>query len=286
MSLTPRVHDDGRSRLVAYDHGAHLASWELDEEPVLWLSPQASLDGSRAIRGGVPICFPWFADGPDGAHSPSHGVVRTATWRPAPTRDQEEVWAWEIAHHDVAGAPGAEQVPGPFHLRYAVRLSPAPTAGSPVLALHLEVHNPGPTDYTAEVALHTYLAVGDVEQVRVEGLDGAEHLDKVTGARRRQHGAVELTGETDRIYDRSDTVQVHDPAWARVLELTPSGATQTVVWNPWAQKAAAAADLADDSWRSFVCVETAASGARALDLEPGQTHTVGCSVTARPVRPV
>lgn len=285
MTLTPRVHDEGPSRLVAYDHGAHLASWELEHEPVVWLSPAAVLDGSAPIRGGVPICFPWFADGPDGEHSPSHGVARTATWSPTPTRDGE-VWAWELSHTDVADAPGADLVPGPFQLRYAVRLSPGAPAGPPVLDLHLELHNPGSAAYTVEVALHTYLAVGDVEQVRIEGLDGADFLDKVTGADERQQGTVELTGETDRVYHRSGQVQVHDPARARVLELTPHGATQTVVWNPWAEKSAAADDLAAESWREFVCVETAASGERALTMAPGQTRTLGCSLTVRTVGPV
>lgn len=222
MALTPRVHEEGRSRLVAYDHGAHLASWELEKEPVVWLSPAAVLDGSTAIRGGVPICFPWFADGPDGEHSPGHGVVRTATWSPAPARD-DEVWAWELQDTGVADARGAHQIPGPFHLRYAVRLSPGAPEGSPALDLHLELHNPGSTAYTVEVALHTYLAVGDVERIRIEGLDGAHYLDKVTGRDEHQAGALGLTGETDRVYDRSGPVQVHDPVHARVLELAPPG---------------------------------------------------------------
>lgn len=285
MALTPRVHEEGRSRLVAYDHGAHLASWELEKEPVVWLSPAAVLDGSTAIRGGVPICFPWFADGPDGEHSPGHGVVRTATWSPAPARD-DEVWAWELQDTGVADARGAHQIPGPFHLRYAVRLSPGAPEGSPALDLHLELHNPGSTAYTVEVALHTYLAVGDVERIRIEGLDGAHYLDKVTGRDEHQAGALGLTGETDRVYDRSGPVQVHDPVHARVLELAPRGATQTVVWNPWAKRSAAADDLAADSWRGFVCVESAASGQRPLTMAPGQTRTLGCSLAARTVRPV
>lgn len=278
MSLTPRVHEAGRSRLVAFDHGAHLATWELDGEPVVWLSEAAVLDGSKAIRGGVPICFPWFADGPDGEHSPSHGVVRTATWRPASTR-REEVWAWELAHIDVAGVPGAHQIPGPFDLRYAVRLSPAGAGRSPALELDLQVHNPGPTTYDAEVALHNYVAVGDVEQVRIEGLDGADYLDKVSGTRRHQDGPVRLTGETDRVYERSGPVRVHDQAGGRAVVIHPRGAAQTVVWNPWAEQAAATADLSEDSWRRFVCVETAATGQQALTLVPGQTHSVGCSVS-------
>lgn len=285
MSLTPRVHEQDRSRVVAFDHGAHLASWELSGEPVVWLSPAAVLDGSRAIRGGVPICFPWFADGPSGEHSPSHGVVRTARWHPSPARDAE-VWAWELRHTDVADVPGGRLVPGPFHLRYAVRLSPGAAADSPALQVELAVHNPGATGYRVEAALHTYLAVGDVELVRVEGLDGAPYLDKVTGARGHQRGPVTLTAETDRVYDRTAPVRVHDPARSRVLELTPHGATQTVVWNPWATGSAAAPDLTDDGWRGFVCVETAATAAHALEVPAGGTIVLGWSLTTRTVSPM
>lgn len=285
MSLTPRVHDDGRSRLVAYDHGAHLASWQLDGQPVVWLSEAAVLDGTAAIRGGVPICFPWFADGPDGGQSPSHGVVRTARWRPAPSQG-EEVWAWEVSHTDVAGVRGADQIPGPFRLRYAVRLTAPAADHSPTLSLELTVHNPGPTAYAVEVALHSYLAVEDAEQVQIEGLDGAEHLDKVTGSRGRQEGLLRLDGETDRVYDRSGPVVVQDRARGRALEVVPHGATQTVVWNPGAQKSAAAADLTPEAWRHFVCVETAATGQHALSLAAGQTRTLGCSMTHLIVSPL
>lgn len=281
MSLTPRVHDEGRSRLVAYDHGAHLASWELDGEPVVWLSDAAVLDGTRAIRGGVPICFPWFADGPDGDHSPSHGVVRTARWRPTATA-AGEVWAWELSHTEVASTEGAYRIPGPFHLRHAVRLSPGDD-DRPTLELDLQVHNPGQAAYDVELALHTYLGVGDVEQVQIEGLDAVDYLDKVTGSRRRQEGPVRLTGETDRVYEHSGPVRVHDPVGARTVEVTPRGAAQTVVWNPGAQQAAGIFDLTDGSWRRFVCVETAATGEQALTLDPGQTRTLGCSLSTRPV---
>lgn len=284
MSLTPRLHDDGQSRLVAYDHGAHLASWELAGDPVLWLSERAVLDGSASIRGGVPICFPWFADGPDGDHSPSHGVVRTVTWHVTPAQD-DELWAWELSDADVAGAPGSDLVPGPFRLRYAVRLTRDGEDRSPTLNLALVIHNTGAEAYLVEAALHTYLAVRDVRQVQIQGLAGAEYLDKVTGRRALQDGALVLTEETDRVYDRSGPVVVEDRAGGRLLEVTPTGATQTVVWNPWRQQAADLPDVDDGGWRRFVCVETAATADRALAVAPGATVALGCSITTRPVSP-
>jgi glucose-6-phosphate 1-epimerase len=280
-TLTPRVHDADGSRLVAYDLGATLARWELDGDPVVWLSERAVLDGSAPLRGGIPLCFPWFAAGPDGQHSPSHGLVRTATWHPVDPAD-DEVWAWELTSSDVAGSPGAEHVPGPFALRYAVSLLPAAGAPGRELRVALQVANPAEAPLRVEVALHTYLAVHDATATRVMGLDGVEYHDKVDGVRRTQRGPVALTGETDRVYDSGAESGLVVDDGVRQLHLRPRGATQTVVWNPWAERCAEVADLADDAWRSFVCVETAATGHRSLAVPPGGAATISCVVAVRP----
>ncbi len=272
-TLTPRTHAAGRSRLVAYDHGAQLATWTVDGISRVWASDHAVLDGSAPVRGGVPVCFPWFAAGLSGDLRPPHGVVRTAVWRPVAAAGAE-VWAWEITSDDVEGSPGAEHVPGPFRLRHAVSLDEE----TEELTVALRVTNTGERDYRAEVALHTYLGVEDVRDVAVLGLEGADYLDKVTGRREVQEGVLELAGETDRVYDRSGPVVVEDRAALLHHELRPSGATQTVVWNPWADRAAAMADLGDDEWLRFLCVETAATGDRALTVPSGATATVSCAL--------
>ena len=256
---------------MAYDFGAHLASWTVDGVQRVWLSDAAVLDGSAPLRGGVPICFPWFAAGPDGRHKPSHGLLRTATWHPTVAADGE-VWAWQIASDDVAEAPGAEHVPGPFRARYSVSLRGP--QGAEELHLTLRITNTGDRDYRVEAALHTYLAVTDVGQVQVLGLEDAPYLDKVTGRRDVQAGPLGLRGETDRVFDRSAPVVVVDPVAGSRHEVRPGGTTQTVVWNPWAEKAAGLKDLGDDEWRRFLCVEAAASGDRALTVPAGDTVEV------------
>lgn len=296
---TPHRHEDGRSQLVAYDYGAQLASWQVDGQPVIWLSPNAILDGSAGIRGGVPICFPWFADGPDGDRSPSHGLARTTTWTPVPAQGQE-VWAWELTDADVQDRSGAEHLPGPFRARYAVSL-PGGQDGSPVLGVELAVDNPGPDAYQVEVALHTYLAVSDVEKVRVRGLADAAYLDKTTWTRHVQdEDELRIVGETDRVYDSvgkarqignqdgnqdgregQDGLVLVDPGRARI-HLHPVGATQTVVWNPGADKAAELADVGAEHWRGFVCVETAATADRALTIPPGGQVRIGCTYRLEP----
>lgn len=276
-ALTPRTHAAGRSRLVAYDHGAQLASWSVDGIARVWLSGHAVLDGSAPVRGGVPLCFPWFADGPDGRLRPSHGLVRTATWRPAEPRGSE-VWAWELSSTDLAQAPGAEHLPGPFLLRHAVALEEEQES----LTLALRITNTGEQGYAVEVALHTYLAVEDVREVQVLGLEGAAYRDKVTGRRQVQEGPLQPEGPTDRVYDRSGPVVVVDRAALLHHELRPAGATQTVVWNPWQEGAATMADLGRDDWLRFLCVETAATGEHALPVPAGGTVEVSCALSQHP----
>lgn len=273
-TLTPRTHAAGRSRLVAFDHGAHLAAWSVDGITRVWLAEETVLDGSAPIRGGVPICFPWFGNGPRGDLQPSHGLARTVLWRPSATSGTE-VWAWELTSDDVADRPGSEHVPGPFRLRHSVALDEE----AEVLTLALRVTNTGEEHYRAEVALHTYLGVDDVRDVRILGLEDASYLDKVTGVREVQQGALQLAGETDRVYDRSGTVVVEDRAALLHHELRPTGATQTVVWNPWSEKAVAMDDLGDDEWLRFVCVETAATGDHALDVPAGGTVEITCGLS-------
>ena len=282
--LLPRTHEDGPSHLVAYDHGATLARWDLDGRPVLWLSDRAVLDGSAAVRGGIPLCLPWFANGPDGDLSPNHGLARTATWHPAETSG-EQVWAWTLTTEELlaAGARGAEHLPGPFTARYAVGLTGSGGADAPSLEVRLDLRSTGTDPFRVEAALHSYLAVADVHRAAVVGLDGVPYFDKVTGTRGVQDGPVRFTGETDLVLDSPGnpgvTLETGD-GWR--VELAPTGSTQTVVWNPWSELYAATADLGAEAWRGFVCVETAATADRALELTPGGTVSIGCRFTVHP----
>lgn len=202
--------------------------------------------------------------------------MRTATWRPDPTAD-DEVWAWTLSSEDVTDAPGGEHLPGPFRLRHAVSLT------DDEVTVALSVHNPGPTAYPVEVALHTYLAVADLDAAAVHGLDGTPYLDKVTGTRQVQDGPVRFRGETDNVYDSPGEPRpvLEDGAGRRVV-LTPAGTTQTVVWNPGADQAARLRDVGPEAWRDFVCVEAAATGARGLEVPPHDSVQVSCRFAVQP----
>jgi len=237
--------------------GAQVVSWRHRGREMLWCA-KTRLDG-KPLRGGIPICWPWFGDHPTDSAKPAHGVARLADWQVV------------------------EQFADGVSLRLAAE---GMTASLMVvldhgLTLHLSTHNPGPAVATVTAALHTYLAVDDIGQVRVSGLDGAPYIDKVDrGARRTQQGDLRFAGEVDRIYAvRGATL--HDGE--HVVEVSSSRSSGSLVaWNPWTAKSARLGDMAEGDYRHMVCLETAWAGDETRTLS---THTNATLTTVlRPLR--
>jgi glucose-6-phosphate 1-epimerase len=230
----------------------------------LWVSERARWAPGAALRGGIPLCFPWFGPHPSGPALPAHGFARTRVWPLARISeiDQGHVQVELALSSDEATAA---LYPHRFEARLTVTVGDA-------LALGFEVANPGPTPLSFEVALHSYFAVSDVANVALEGLGGCALLDKVTGERRREGAPpVRIVGEVDRIYETGGPVTLVDPAGAS-LRIESAGAGSTVVWNPASAKTATLGDMAADGYRRFVCVETGAIGDRRVTLAPGARH--------------
>lgn len=252
-----------------YLHGAHVTGWRpAGTEPVLWMSDQAVFEPGQAIRGGVPICFPWFGAKADDPDAPSHGPAR--------------ITPWDLTDTDVNGDRVMLMLStriGVWALEYVVNFGPE-------LTLELMVVNAGDTAAVCEAALHTYFTVADVRRVVVTGLESAEHLDSLAGrARRSATGQpITFTGETDRLYvgTTADCV-IHDPVMQRTLTNRKLGSSSTVVWNPWVGKAARMPDFGDDEWPGMLCIETANAGPDALTLEPGEEHVMSALVTVGPL---
>lgn len=263
--------DTGQCRV--YAHGAHVVTWTpAGRDPVLWLSPLAQLDSTRAIRGGVPVVFPWFGPGLSGDRSPAHGFARLSSWRPSPVRRLEDVasMAFTLDSHDVTD----EAFP------FAWSASLDVTAGEELL-IELTVSNTGAEPFTFEEALHTYLAVGDVRRVSIHGLDGVTYHDQAAGAvttEARQSGAVRFDGEVDRIYRYGGELRLVDPVMSRTLTITSTGSASTVVWNPAAARAATMPDIGPDHWTQFACIEAGNVREDAVRLEPGEQHTLGYAI--------
>ena len=145
------------------------------------------------------------------------------------------------------------------------------------LQLSMMVSNEGDQPFTFESAFHTYLSVGDVRRISIDGLDGCAYLDRAAGAEKlenTQTGALTITAETDRLFTHRDAVVVTDPVLDRTLTITKTGSANTIVWNPWVEKSAAMPDFGDDEWTSMICVEAANALENAITLRPGETHAM------------
>ena len=257
-----------------YLHGAHVTRWQPHgSAPVLFLSERATYAPGKAIRGGVPLIFPWFGPHPVDPRAPAHGFVRSRPWRlvtSGPGADGAVVIELALDDDETTRALW----PSAFRLRYRVTVAQT-------LTLALEVTNTSPATFTFETALHSYLAVGDVHDVAITGLADTPYIDKVEAMTRKRHGGepLRLTGETDRVFlgTRARCV-VTDPVLGRRIVLDKAGSATTVVWNPWATKAAEIADLAPDDWRHMVCVETANAADDAITLAPGARHVTSATI--------
>ena len=255
-------HETCRARVAL--HGAHVMEWQPSSapNPVLYLSPAAALQEGKAIRGGIPICWPWFNARPGGQPGPSHGVARSQFWDlVSVTEDADGVtFVMSLVHESLKAT--------------------ATLALGDKLTVSLESENLGEESVKLSGALHTYLKIDEITMITVGGLAGREYLDTVgTPTRRTQDGPVVFEGELDRIFDHSGMIRVDDPGLDRVLQIEKEGSPSTVVWNPWAEKAAGLADLPDDAFKGFACVEAAIANEAAVELPPGATHRLGTTVS-------
>lgn len=258
--------DTTRARARIYLYGAHITEWTpAGSEPVLWLSPASFFAEGSPIRGGIPICLPWFSKGPNGDLEPMHGVARLTEW-------------------DLVEASEAD---GNVTLHLQLRMedwSASLIIGiGTTLTLELTTTNHGDGRMMLEEAFHTYFRVSDVANVRVNGLDGASYLDKVAGGTAVQQGDVIFTDRTDRVYESDSGVAIIDPGRGRRIEISKQNSPHTVVWNPWSETTKAMADIPDESWPAFVCVETASVGAFAAALAPGESRTMATSYRVDPL---
>jgi len=262
--------DHDRATGEIHLHGAHVTSWAPSgSRDQLWLSPESEFGPGSAIRGGVPICFPWFAKGP-GDWEPQHGFGRRLPWRlhHAGEDDHGVTIALRLASSDVPdGTEGRDRWPYEFTAQFSV------TFGD-TLTLSLTVANCSDQPMPVGGALHTYLAIPEIERLSVRGLDGVSYQDKVAGGEDEQDGPITFTGETDRVYAGSGVVVLADGDTS-LGAVRNTGVRHTVVWNPWSAKASAMPDFPDDGWHGMVCIEAAVPYDAAVVVAPGEKCTFG-----------
>lgn len=263
------IHTPHASARVALQGAQVLTFQPAGQQPVLWVSKAAVYEPGKGVRGGVPVCWPWFG-ARDGL--PAHGFVRTRLWEMRETtQDAAGQVVLRLGTTDDASTRALWD--------FAFDLELVVTVGQ-TLTVALVTKNTGTAAFTITDALHSYFCVGDIAHTTVLGLDGCTYLDKVQNfAMAKQTGAVAFAGETDRIYiDTTADCLIGDKAWGRNLRVAKQGSTSTVVWNPWSERAKTFADMAAAEFKDMLCVETCNAGPDQISLAPGQQHTLTAAI--------
>ena len=245
-------------------YAGQVLSFQPHKEPedLLFLSQAADYTQGKAIRGGIPLCWPWFGPDPENLKRPNHGFARTHNWTvldmvtsPDETRltlgflnstDSKVYWSDD------------------FELRLKISIGSA-------LTLELETSNVSSRPFVITQAFHPYFKIGRIDRVRVLGLEGHHYLDRLAGDMEiKQTRPLTISEEVDRIYtDIEDAVIIEDAALNRRIRIAAINSKNTVVWNPWIRKSAAMSDLEPDEYKRFLCVEPGNVATDAVEILPG-----------------
>lgn len=257
--------------------GAHLAQWQpAGQEPVIFLSRKSEFAPGKPIRGGVPIAFPWFAsdskkDRVDGHPGPGHGFARLQEWTLESARQTGDGLNLKLS----LGPSALSRTMGYDHflLTYEVNMGAD-------LGLTLTCVNTGSAPLEFEEAFHSYFSVVDIHEATVTGLEPTGYFDKTDNmAFKPATGRpIAFSGPVDRMYQDTETpLTIHDGTQRRDIRIVKRNSRTTVVWNPWK----AMADLGEWDWHEMVCVETVNAGKNAVTLAPGQSWSMGATVTVQ-----
>jgi glucose-6-phosphate 1-epimerase len=252
-------------------HGAHVLKYvPRGGKPLLWLSKYSYFEPGKPIRGGIPVCWPWFSAHPNDSSKPLHGFARLNIWTILSTAFDDAV---ELRLGLAADEQTRKIWPHGFQIQYIVTVGQS-------LKTELIVTNTNASPMDCTAALHTYFNIGNINDVVVTGLDGAAYLDKMDGSsRKRQSGDIVFKGETDRIYLGTEgPYRIEDRKYKRVIRVEKTGSRSTVVWNPWIEKSKKMPDFGDTEYENMVCVETANAADDIVTIPPFGTHRLGSMI--------
>ena len=255
--------------------GAHVISYQkANSEDILWMSDKSYMEYGKPIRGGIPVCWPWFGPHPDTERKlPSHGLGRIAIW------DVKEKTECPDGSSKLVMTLSGSRLPDEFS---ALDAEIEIIVGSS-LKINLKTTNNGEKDYALTEALHTYFNVADCTKLHVEGLKNTAYIDKVDGGiEKMQTEDVRIGEEVDRIYMNTVAAcTLVDEVTNRKVEISKKGSTSTVVWNPWVKKSIAMPDFGDEEYHTMICVETVNAGKDVITLKKGESHTLSMEITEK-----
>lgn len=256
--------------------GAQIIHYQVGEQaPIIWVGDEAHAIPGKSLRGGVPVCWPWFGAGAEG--QPAHGFARNLNWQVAGSKaDADSV---TLTLELLPSETSSKYWPHDFRLSLEVHLADS-------LRMKLTTEHRGSEACTISQALHTYLRVGDIAEVSIHGLADTAFLDKTRDMLRDTQSdlALRLGSETDRVYlDTVAEVIVEDAALQRRIHVRKEGSRSTVVWNPWDEKAGGFPDMRSDEYAQMLCVETTNAADDVVHLAPGETHCMVSEIVVTPL---
>ena len=250
--------------------GAHVLSWvPTGEDEVIWLSEKATFAKGKSVRGGIPVCWPWFGPHENNAAYPAHGFARMVLWQVTKTEVLSEDETQITFQLDTRQLDKDNHAMWPWPTIAEYRLTIGET-----LTMELSTFNNSEQVITIGQALHTYFKVDDVSCSSVLGLEGKDYLDKTDGFNRKtQSGPVTIDAEVDRVYlATADDLVINDNK--RKIVIKKQGSQSTVVWNPWKEVADKMGDLGEDGYLKMLCVESANALDDTVDIDVAGIHTL------------
>ncbi len=249
--------------------GAHVMQWQpkTEKHPVLWLSDHARYVRGRSIRGGVPICWPWFGAHPTDSTLCPHGFARVIPWRVIDA-DSTYSGATRIALEMIQTPEAKRQLSYPYDLSMMLTIGRR-------LRIELATTNKAEHPFVIGEAFHTYLNISDIEKIKITGLQECVYADKLRKYERYvENGLLKFNGEFDRVFlNHSSDCVIHDAGYNRLIRVSKSGSDTTVVWTPWEEKAHAMGDMGNgDEWRHAICVESTNAMENSVVINPNRTH--------------
>lgn len=258
------IKNDLAAALISLQGGHVMEYVPHGEEPILWMSSQSYFEQGKPIRGGIPICWPWFGAHPDNPDMPAHGFARLCLWSVAGGKELEDGSSEVLLRLDKCEVP--EKFPA---MAFALQLRV--TVGRQ-LSVALEIANTSGMTFYFSGALHTYFNISDIANISVEGLDGSRYVSALE-PEGVQQGAITFSREFDRVYLGTDaTCYIVDTGFKRKIKIAKKGSLSTVVWNPWIEKSQRMPDFGDEEYHRMVCIETANAKEDQRHILPGESH--------------
>ncbi len=246
-------------------HGAHVVDYTpVGQKPVIFTSADAVYKEGTAIRGGIPVCWPWFNAHPSDSQLPSHGFARVAFWQLFRSFNSKDYTTLIFTFSK-----------GELHAELTLEIGRE-------LNLSLKTINTGDSSALVGGALHTYFSVSDIADVSITGLEDTVFHDSLTGLSGKDPETISFSEEFDRVYqDTKEAVVLKDQQWSREILIEKTGSSSTVVWNPWIDKSATMGDLGNEDYKQFVCIETANALEDVYNVPPGGAHTMTAKISVK-----